>query len=35
MQRDEVGWDGIEAKVLGYLALPYADHPDFREEWRP
>jgi hypothetical protein len=21
--------------VLRYLALPYADHPEFREEWRP
>lgn len=21
--------------VLGALALPYANHPDFREEWRP
>ncbi len=22
-------------RVLRYLALPYADHPDYREEWRP
>jgi Family of unknown function (DUF6221) len=22
-------------RVMGYLALPYADHPDYREEWRP
>lgn len=22
-------------RVLGYLALPYADHEQFREEWRP
>jgi hypothetical protein len=21
--------------LLRLLALPYADHPDFREEWRP
>lgn len=21
--------------VLGLLALPYADHPDYREEWKP
>lgn len=21
--------------VLRFLALPYADHPDYREEWRP
>ncbi|RHA38725.1 DUF6221 family protein [Cellulomonas rhizosphaerae] len=22
-------------RALRYLALPYADHPDYREEWRP
>jgi hypothetical protein len=22
-------------RVLQNLALPYADHPDYREEWRP
>ena len=28
--------DDISApEVLGYLATPYADHPDYREEWRP
>ncbi|WP_163168116.1 DUF6221 family protein [Arthrobacter sp. Alg241-R88] len=21
--------------ILGELALPYADHPDFKDEWRP
>jgi hypothetical protein len=21
--------------TLGYLALPYADHPDYRQEWQP
>ncbi len=21
--------------ALGYLALPYADHPDYRPEWQP
>jgi hypothetical protein len=21
--------------TLGYLTLPYVDHPDFKEEWRP
>jgi hypothetical protein len=21
--------------VVQWLALPYADHPDYREEWRP
>ena len=24
-----------EDPLLRLLALPYADHPDFREEWRP
>jgi hypothetical protein len=28
--QDSCGWD-----TLRLLALPYADHPDFREEWRP
>ena len=23
------------ASLLGILALPYEDHPDFREEWKP
>jgi hypothetical protein len=22
-------------RMLGILALPYADHPDYREEWKP
>jgi phage-related baseplate assembly protein len=22
------------AQVVEYLALPYADHPDYRDEWR-
>jgi hypothetical protein len=34
MQRDEFGWDNVEDKVMSYLALPYADHPDFQDEWR-
>ncbi len=21
--------------ILGALAMPYADHPDYRDEWRP
>jgi hypothetical protein len=25
----------IETDVLRLLTLPYADHPDYREEWRP
>lgn len=33
-------WDGPRAQAypcetLMLLALPYADHPDYREEWRP
>ncbi len=28
--------DDVNAdEVLGLLALPYADHPDYREEWKP
>jgi hypothetical protein len=31
--------DTIARDLLGHvvrtLALPYADHPDYREEWRP
>jgi len=23
------------AEVLPFLALPYADHPDYRQEWKP
>lgn len=29
-ERGAVMW-----RVLCALALPYADHPDWREEWRP
>lgn len=25
----------LAALVLGLLALPYAGHPDYRDEWRP
>lgn len=28
------GWSAATDQVLRLLALPYADHPDFREEWR-
>ncbi|MEU7103558.1 DUF6221 family protein [Streptomyces sp. NPDC046215] len=32
----EVRWYGDKLiPVLKRLALPYADHPDYREEWRP
>lgn len=27
--------DEIGGRVLGLLALPYANHPDYREDWRP
>jgi hypothetical protein len=26
---------GVWDDLLRLLALPYADHPDYREEWRP
>ena len=34
---DDYAWGMEEAKrqILAELALPYADHPDYREEWRP
>ena len=31
----EPGDEWTDPTVLKLLALPYADHPDFREEWRP
>lgn len=27
--------DALGATVLLFLALPYADHDEYREEWRP
>ncbi len=27
--------DGLNLRVLHLLALPHADHPDYRPEWRP
>ena len=30
---DESGYD--THRLLTALALPYADHPDYRQEWRP
>ena len=30
----DAGYTNAIAEVLRRLALPYADHPDFREEWR-
>jgi hypothetical protein len=31
------GWDCRDGRcpTLRALALPYADHPDYREEWKP
>lgn len=29
------GGQAARGTVLRFLALPYADHPDYREEWRP
>lgn len=33
---DDYAWGMEEAKrqILAVLALPYADHPDYREEWK-
>ncbi|HKY58324.1 MAG TPA: DUF6221 family protein [Aeromicrobium sp.] len=28
-------WEDMAYQTLRALALPYADHPDFDEEWRP
>lgn len=33
-QRDYGVADGLD-EALRALALPYADHPDYRDEWRP
>lgn len=30
-----IGRDDVGREVLRLLALPYADHPDYRPEWRP
>lgn len=30
-----VGARAMKSHVLHLLALPYADHPDYREEWKP
>jgi hypothetical protein len=29
------GYVGAMTDVLKFLALPYANHPDYREEWKP
>lgn len=33
-ERDGMGPDPKSDEVLRLLAQPYADHPDYREEWR-
>jgi hypothetical protein len=30
----ELGY-GVARDLLGLLALPYADHPDYQESWKP
>lgn len=32
---DNNWWTIETTEALAILALPYADHPDYREEWRP
>jgi hypothetical protein len=29
------GWDLARERLLPLLALPYADHPDYQQEWKP
>ncbi|MGC5033064.1 DUF6221 family protein [Micromonospora sp. DT229] len=31
----EAATDGLAGRVVAYLALPYADRPGYRDEWRP
>lgn len=31
----DASFETIDCDTLRALALPYADHPEFREEWRP
>jgi hypothetical protein len=31
----DADWPDFPCLTLCYLALPYASHPDYREEWRP
>jgi hypothetical protein len=36
--REARGWDNWEdmaGQTLRALALPFADHPDYRDEWKP
>lgn len=32
---DLEAWEPHPCPTMKAIALPYADHPDFREEWRP
>lgn len=32
---DGFQWEGQEARAIALLAEVYADHPDYRPEWRP
>lgn len=32
---DDCGAGDDPCDALRFLALPYADHPDYRKEWRP
>lgn len=32
---DEAVTDGLSARTLARLALPYADRPGYRDEWAP
>ncbi len=36
-QLGDAAWssDAVRDHVLGNLALPYVDHEDYRDEWRP
>lgn len=29
------GSEAVSGQIVRLLGLPYADHPDYREEWRP
>ena len=29
----DAGWDVAMEEAMEFLALPYANHPDYREEW--
>lgn len=32
--RDSLRHEPLAERALWYLALPYADHPDYRQEWK-